>query len=430
MKTISFLSVGLAALAVLASLPAGRAFAGPPEDVAFTGPANSPISAAVSVPANRSLFLTSGTVPPVADESAPAGSPARYGDTRTQGTGALKQIEARLKEVGLTLKDVVYLRVYVAADKTKDGKFDYTRAGSMPTASFSERRNVPSSPRVPPSASLVWSTRIGSSRSKRSRCTPRTRHSPDVADVRRRSPCPAGRHHHGQHVRLADDAPGRPDFASRRGRLRGEGRERPPDARNCFSNTPSQCARARPALPHRGRGWRGAPARDGRRHQSAARARRARALAGAGRTRLVAVDCPDAGGSPGGDVSHRGGRERRTPRGLRWRSLRVEPSRRRAVSFSVRGSTGPPRCSVGNASASRNGPSTASRAGILTPVAEGCREGPRHGKIVRGQLVGLRQEVQRFARSRRRAGRGHFGSAHVELRQRALQQRRTGFPPG
>ena len=110
---------------LLACLLVPRAFAGPPDEVAFTGPATSPISAAVSVPAGRALFLTSGTVPPVADESAPAGSPARFGDTRTQGVGALKQIEARLKEVGLTFKDVVYLRVYVAADKTKEGKFDY-----------------------------------------------------------------------------------------------------------------------------------------------------------------------------------------------------------------------------------------------------------------------------------------------------------------
>ncbi|MBE7209914.1 MAG: RidA family protein [Gluconacetobacter diazotrophicus] len=109
-----------------ACLAAPRAFADPPTDIAFAaGPANSPISAAVSVPANRALFYTSGTVPPVADESAPAGNPARYGDTRSQGIGALKQIETRLKEAGLSLKDVIYLRVYVVADKAKGGKFDF-----------------------------------------------------------------------------------------------------------------------------------------------------------------------------------------------------------------------------------------------------------------------------------------------------------------
>ena len=96
-----------------------------PDDVKFSGPAASPISSTVAVPAGRAWFLTSGTPPPVADESAAAGTPARFGDTKTQGTGALRQIEARLKEAGLSLKDVVFLRVYVAADKAKEGKFDY-----------------------------------------------------------------------------------------------------------------------------------------------------------------------------------------------------------------------------------------------------------------------------------------------------------------
>ncbi len=121
MKTNPLLLASLLACAL-----APHSFAGAPEDVTFAaGPPNSPISAAVSVPANRALFYTSGTVPPVADESAPAGNPARYGDTKTQGIGALKQIEARLKEVGLTMKDVIYLRVYVVADKAKEGKFDF-----------------------------------------------------------------------------------------------------------------------------------------------------------------------------------------------------------------------------------------------------------------------------------------------------------------
>ena len=118
-------SLHMLAIAGFFSMTSPSFSAGPPDDVAFIGPANSPISAAVSVPASRALFFTSGTVPPVVDESAPAGNPARFGDTKTQGIGALKQIEARLKEVGLTFKDVIYLRVYVTADKTKEGKFDY-----------------------------------------------------------------------------------------------------------------------------------------------------------------------------------------------------------------------------------------------------------------------------------------------------------------
>ncbi len=122
MKTIPALILNLSgALAILSA----SAVAGPPEGVTFSGPPSSPISAMVAIPAGRALLFTSGTVPPVADESIPAGSTARFGDTKTQGIGILRQIEAKLKEAGLTLRDVVYLRVYVAADKSKEGKFDY-----------------------------------------------------------------------------------------------------------------------------------------------------------------------------------------------------------------------------------------------------------------------------------------------------------------
>ncbi len=115
----------LTCLLLLGGTAFSRAIAGPPAEVTFSGPTSSPISAAVAVPAGRALYFTSGTVPPVVDESIPAGSSARYGDTKTQGAGVLRQIESRLKEAGLGLKDVVYLRVYIAADKSKEGKFDY-----------------------------------------------------------------------------------------------------------------------------------------------------------------------------------------------------------------------------------------------------------------------------------------------------------------
>jgi enamine deaminase RidA (YjgF/YER057c/UK114 family) len=97
-----------------------------PEAITFLPlSATAPISAAVAVPAGQALLMTSGTVPPVLDEKAPAGSPARYGDTKTQGAGALRNIQAQLQKAGLGLRDVIYLRVYVAPDKTKDGHCDF-----------------------------------------------------------------------------------------------------------------------------------------------------------------------------------------------------------------------------------------------------------------------------------------------------------------
>ena len=97
-----------------------------PEAITFLpGATNSPISAGVALPSGQALLMTSGTVPPVLDANVPAGARERYGDTKTQGAGALRQIEVQLKKAGLSLKDVIYLRVYIAADKVKGGAFDY-----------------------------------------------------------------------------------------------------------------------------------------------------------------------------------------------------------------------------------------------------------------------------------------------------------------
>lgn len=109
----------------LLALVAGSAAAQAPGSVTFTGSPRSSISSAVAVPANKAYFWTSGTVPSVADTSAPAGSPARYGDTKTQGISVLRNIENQLRERGLAMKDVIYLRVYIVADKNKGNAFDY-----------------------------------------------------------------------------------------------------------------------------------------------------------------------------------------------------------------------------------------------------------------------------------------------------------------
>lgn len=93
--------------------------------VTFFGPPNSPISSAVAVPAIKAYYWTSGTVPPVLDSNAPAGSRERYGDTQTQAVGTLQRIQSLLEEAGLTLSDVIYLRVYLVADPFKENTIDY-----------------------------------------------------------------------------------------------------------------------------------------------------------------------------------------------------------------------------------------------------------------------------------------------------------------
>ncbi|MFC5450367.1 RidA family protein [Paenibacillus aestuarii] len=96
----------------------------PINEVEFYGSPASSISSGVSVPSGSSYLFTSGTTPPVLNKEGKTVY-ERYGDTKTQGIGILKSIESQLKEKGLTLADVTYLRVYLIADPSKDNKFDY-----------------------------------------------------------------------------------------------------------------------------------------------------------------------------------------------------------------------------------------------------------------------------------------------------------------
>ncbi|MFC5648237.1 RidA family protein [Paenibacillus solisilvae] len=96
----------------------------PIKEVDYYGSPTSSISSAVAVPAGSSTFSTSGTVPPLLNKDGKT-IYERYGNTKTQGVGILKEIEKQLKEQGLTLADVAYLRVYVAEDAGKENKFDF-----------------------------------------------------------------------------------------------------------------------------------------------------------------------------------------------------------------------------------------------------------------------------------------------------------------
>jgi enamine deaminase RidA (YjgF/YER057c/UK114 family) len=53
------------------------------------------------------------------------GTPAIYGDTKTQAASALGKIEALLKEQGLGMGNVVMLHVYLVGDPANGGKLDF-----------------------------------------------------------------------------------------------------------------------------------------------------------------------------------------------------------------------------------------------------------------------------------------------------------------
>jgi enamine deaminase RidA (YjgF/YER057c/UK114 family) len=111
-------------IALLLLLLAPGLRAAPPAAVSLPGEAKSPIAAGVALPADRALFWTSGTVPsPINPEGKTVHE--RYGDTYTQGVSCLKNIAQVLAAQGLTLKDVVYLRVYVVPDAAREGRPDF-----------------------------------------------------------------------------------------------------------------------------------------------------------------------------------------------------------------------------------------------------------------------------------------------------------------
>ena len=104
-----------------------------------------PISAAVEVPAGKTLVFLSGAVPPVADTTAAKDSPQAYGDTRTQTVGVLTSIEKQLKGMGLSLGDVVKMQVFLVGDPAKGGKMDF--AGFM--AGYTQFFGTPAQPNLP-----------------------------------------------------------------------------------------------------------------------------------------------------------------------------------------------------------------------------------------------------------------------------------------
>lgn len=85
------------------------------QDVRRVAAEGAPISASVEVPAGSRIVYVSGQVPDVADANAPAGSAQRFGDTATQTRSVMRRIESQLRQHGMTLSDVVMMRVFLVA---------------------------------------------------------------------------------------------------------------------------------------------------------------------------------------------------------------------------------------------------------------------------------------------------------------------------
>lgn len=114
------------ALAGLAAL----AFAAPASaQVVHVGAPTAAIASATVVPGGYTMVYVSGQTPPALNAGAPAGTPPSFGDTKTQTLGIMKKISDILTAQGLTMGDVVMMRVYLVGDPAKGGKMDF--AGMM-----------------------------------------------------------------------------------------------------------------------------------------------------------------------------------------------------------------------------------------------------------------------------------------------------------
>jgi enamine deaminase RidA (YjgF/YER057c/UK114 family) len=93
------------------------------------GSPQSPIARAVVVPAGHDIVYVSGIIPLPLNPDAPAGAPRQFGDTKVQTISILTQISEILAAEGLTMGDVVMMRVLLVGDPAKEGMMDF--AGMM-----------------------------------------------------------------------------------------------------------------------------------------------------------------------------------------------------------------------------------------------------------------------------------------------------------
>lgn len=104
-----------------------------------------PILQAVVVPPNASTVYLSGILPDVSNTAAPKGSLEAFGDTETQTISIFHKISAALASQGLTLGDIIQLKVFLVGDPRKEGKLDFAgfQSGYVKFFATKEQPNKP-----------------------------------------------------------------------------------------------------------------------------------------------------------------------------------------------------------------------------------------------------------------------------------------------
>src|SRR6202046_993527 len=94
----------------------------------------SPIASGVW--AGDTLYLSGQLASPVTPADAAKGTPAVYGDTKTQALSALNKIQGLLQAQGLDMKDVVKMTVFLAGDPATDNKVGFAGVQAAYTQFF------------------------------------------------------------------------------------------------------------------------------------------------------------------------------------------------------------------------------------------------------------------------------------------------------
>jgi enamine deaminase RidA (YjgF/YER057c/UK114 family) len=88
--------------------------------------------------AGDTYYLSGQLASPVTPADAAKGTPADYGDTKTQAASVFAKIQAALKDQGLDMKDVVKMTVFLGPDP-KTGKMDFMGMNSEYVKYFGTR---------------------------------------------------------------------------------------------------------------------------------------------------------------------------------------------------------------------------------------------------------------------------------------------------
>lgn len=102
-----------------------------------------PIARAVEIPAGKTTVYLSGAVPSVADAAADPATPAAWGDTKAQTVSVLTGIDASLKDLGLTMGDVVKMQVFLVAPEGAPADFSGFMEGYTQFFGTPEQPNLP-----------------------------------------------------------------------------------------------------------------------------------------------------------------------------------------------------------------------------------------------------------------------------------------------